>query len=113
MRIDGSTYAFFGIALLSLSVSDACSATGGTGVFTSSTGTSEGTGGANTTPSSGTDGQGGLNLGVGGSTGSGVINPPCDFKDPKGDHDGDGFTVADGDCNDCSAAMNPGAQDFA
>ncbi len=41
------------------------------------------------------------------------INPPCDFEDPSGDHDGDGFTVADGDCNDCSVAMNPGAQDFA
>lgn len=108
MRINGLTYAFFGVALLAVGATGACSATGGTGEFKPTTGS----GGGNTTLSTGTDGQGGIDIGLGGSSGSGVINPPCDFKDPAGDHDGDGFTVADGDCNDCSVAMNPGAQDF-
>jgi hypothetical protein len=104
MRINDLTCAFFGVALLTVAVSGACSATGGAGGFKASTGS----GGGDTTLSSGANG---LGLGVGGSAGS--INPPCDFNDPTGDHDGDGFTVAQGDCNDCSAAMNPGAQDFA
>ena len=104
MRINGLTYAFFGAALVSMIAANACSATGGSGQFTPS-----GSGGS--TNSAGTDGLGGLNLGSGGSNAE--IDPPCDFKLPSGDHDGDGFTVADGDCNDCSGAMNPGAQDFA
>lgn len=105
MRIHGLTYALFGAALLI--TAGACSATGGSGEFTPSTGS----GGSQ--PSSGTDGVGGFNFGTGGGMTDVDINPPCDFKDPDGDHDGDGFTVADGDCNDCSVAMNPGAQDFA
>lgn len=32
--------------------------------------------------------------------------------EPHADDDGDGFTAADGDCNDCLAAINPGAYDF-
>jgi hypothetical protein len=106
MRINGLTYAFFGLALVSIVSANACSATGGTGEFKPSGG------GGDSTQSSGTDGLGGLDLGTGGMTNI-DINPPCDFKEPSGDHDGDGFTVADGDCNDCSGAMNPGAQDFA
>ena len=39
--------------------------------------------------------------------------PPCDHADPTGDLDGDGFSVDDGDCNDCSPQMNPGAYDYA
>lgn len=31
------------------------------------------------------------------------------ITDPMADEDGDGFTVADGDCNDCDANVNPGA----
>src|SRR5512132_1750394 len=108
MRIHGLTYAFCGLALISVATAGACSATGGTGQFTTN-----GTGGGASTESSSSNGQGGIDLGSGGSTGSVDINPPCDFKEPSGDHDGDGFTVADGDCNDCSVAMNPGAQDFA
>lgn len=107
MRIHGLTYAFCGVALISLASAGACSATGGTGQFSTN-----GTGGASTESSS-SNGQGGINLGSGGTIGNPDIDPPCDFKDPSGDHDGDGFTVGDGDCNDCSAAMNPGAQDFA
>lgn len=34
----------------------------------------------------------------------------CQFQDST-DHDGDGFSFADGDCNDCDPAANPGAFD--
>lgn len=73
----------------------------------------------------GTAGGGGANNGAGGSAGNlinvsgnggdggGNINPPCGQADPSLDTDGDGFTVGDGDCNDCSIHMNPGAYDFA
>jgi hypothetical protein len=30
---------------------------------------------------------------------------------PNADDDGDGYSVADGDCNDCDPATNPGAFD--
>ena len=38
--------------------------------------------------------------------------PECPSGAPTDDGDGDGFTVADGDCNDCTGQMNPGAFDF-
>lgn len=66
----------------------------------------------------GSGGQGG-NLfdneaGVGGS-GGGILpsEPPCNPTDPSADSDGDGWTTAGGDCNDCTAQMNPGAFDYA
>lgn len=40
------------------------------------------------------------------------LNPSCDSNDPNADVDGDGFTPAQGDCNDCDPRMNPGAYDF-
>lgn len=40
------------------------------------------------------------------------LDPPCNPTDPNADLDGDGFTPAQGDCNDCDARMNPGAYDF-
>ncbi len=40
----------------------------------------------------------------------GVINPCNAGNGP--DADGDGFTEADGDCDDCDASANPGAFDF-
>ena len=40
-----------------------------------------------------------------GGSGTGVV--PCDDSVP--DFDQDGFTVGDGDCNDCDANVNPGA----
>ncbi len=43
------------------------------------------------------------------STGSGQSGQPCDATDPKGDYDQDGFTPAQGDCNDCDRNVNPGA----
>jgi hypothetical protein len=63
--------------------------------------------------------------GTGGSTGVGFdpttsgagagilqVEPPCDFSDPNDDGDGDGWTDAEGDCNDCTPQMNPGALDY-
>ena len=41
-----------------------------------------------------------------------VVEPPCDNNDLNGDLDGDGWSVAEGDCNDCTALMNPGAFDY-
>lgn len=47
--------------------------------------------------------------------GAGVLGeePPCDDSDPNVDGDGDGWTDAEGDCNDCTEQMNPGAVDYA
>jgi hypothetical protein len=60
---------------------------------------------------------------TGSSTGTGIITPPdatpfdgplppapCDTT-PTADKDHDGYTQADGDCNDCDPAVNPGAFD--
>ena len=46
--------------------------------------------------------------GGGGSGGSGG-NAPCSATDPNKDMDGDGYTPAQGDCNDCDPLINPGA----
>ncbi len=48
--------------------------------------------------------------GVGG--GGGIVDVPCD-NEPGMDGDGDGWTGAEGDCNDCTDLMNPGAYDYA
>ncbi|MBW2453498.1 MAG: hypothetical protein JRI68_03260 [Deltaproteobacteria bacterium] len=71
---------------------------GGTG----NTGNTGGTGGSSST-SSGTAGDGG--------GGGGITDPPCDNA-PEVDGDGDGWTGADGDCNDCTEMINPGAYDY-
>ncbi|MBX3182314.1 MAG: choice-of-anchor L domain-containing protein [Polyangiaceae bacterium] len=49
-----------------------------------------------------------------GGSGGGILQgePPCTAGDPNVDRDGDGFTPAQGDCNDCTELMNPGAFDF-
>jgi hypothetical protein len=61
----------------------------------------------------GTGGGDGLIGGGNGGNGTGPnLDPPCTSSDANADLDGDGFTPAQGDCNDCSAAMNPGAFDF-
>lgn len=41
-----------------------------------------------------------------------LVEPPCKNDNLNGDEDGDGWSVADGDCNDCTVLMNPGAYDF-
>lgn len=84
----------------------ACSSAGGGSEFGDGTGAG-GSGGG--TPGEG--GSGGV-LNPGGSGGAIDVDPPCNVGDPNADSDGDGFTGADGDCNDCSVKMNPGAYDF-
>jgi hypothetical protein len=41
------------------------------------------------------------------------FEPPfCPNPDPSADEDGDGYTVEQGDCNDCTPYLNPGAYDL-
>src|SRR6476661_110711 len=55
-------------------------------------------------------GGGGGSGGGKGDTGTGGNGgPACNQTDPSKDGDGDGFTPAQGDCNDCDPGMNPGA----
>jgi len=72
---------------------------GGCGVTTPGHGGGGGGGGKG----DGTGGSGG-GTGTGGNGG-----PECYQTDPSKDGDGDGFTPAQGDCNDCDPGMNPGA----
>lgn len=86
----------------------ACSGAGGNSDFGQGEG---GTGG-------GSSGTGGTGEGTGGffnpgGTGGADIDPPCTASDPNADNDGDGYSIAQGDCNDCSVHINPGAYDFA
>lgn len=75
--------------------------------------------GSSTKPSN----SGGNDTGAAGAAGSGgafidmrdgsVFDPAnCTSTSPNADSDGDGYTVAQGDCNDCSRQVNPGAYDF-
>ncbi|AKT39245.1 choice-of-anchor L domain-containing protein [Chondromyces crocatus] len=86
----------------------ACSAVGGDNGFGPSGGNPSGAGGGGT---GGDD----INLtsGAGGSAGGPLTSEPsCVGVDPNIDNDGDGWTGAAGDCNDCTAQMNPGAMDY-
>ncbi len=54
---------------------------------------------------------GGHDSGTGSGSGSGS-NGACTYaKNDTTDHDGDGWSSADGDCNDCNKYINPGAYD--
>jgi hypothetical protein len=58
-----------------------------------------------TTPVDGGGGGGGGGFGGGGGGGT----TQCSSTDPNADADGDGYTPAQGDCNDCNPTVNPGA----
>ena len=45
-----------------------------------------------------------------GTVDAGKVGAACQYTDST-DHDGDGFSFADGDCNDCDPNANPGAYD--
>jgi len=60
----------------------------------------------------GSSGVGGLGLGDTGSGGNQVTAPPCEGDHSNIDEDGDGYTGAQGDCNDCTPLMNPAARDY-
>jgi hypothetical protein len=81
--------------------------TGGSG----GSGAANGTGGGHDNYGSGATGGGGIIVPDSGSgAGSGNVN--CN-SGPNDDADHDGFTPADGDCNDCDPNANPGAYDIA
>src|SRR5262249_54836092 len=85
----------------------ACSANSGSDTFQEATGASDNSGG-----------QGGFDLGLGGhgagAADGGILmqEPKCVGVDPNIDNDGDGWTGAQGDGNDCTNQMYPGAQDY-
>ncbi|MCS6899490.1 MAG: choice-of-anchor L domain-containing protein [Myxococcales bacterium] len=82
---------------------------GSGGTSAGSGGTSAGSGGSE----AGVGGTGGSFAGSGGSdAGSGGGGQPFCAGDSNIDNDGDGFTEADGDCNDCDPNANPGAIDI-
>ena len=95
----------------------ACSATANTNIFGhGADGTGNSTNSSNSSSGAGNSGQGG-NTGVmfdaggtGGNTG-GTTGVPCTVTDPNVDMDKDGWTPAQGDCNDCDPNVNPGAID--
>ncbi|HVK66707.1 MAG TPA: choice-of-anchor L domain-containing protein [Polyangium sp.] len=96
-----------------------CGATGGRNVFNDGGSGGEDSGGNGGSGSSGQPGTGGSGAdGVGGSFvgpgagGSGAGDAQCS-NDPNVDNDGDGFSEAQGDCNDCDANVSPGSIEVA
>jgi len=72
-----------------------------------------GNGGGSTNDGGGGEGGTDFNPVNTGGGGAGIItDPPCD-NTPDMDGDNDGWTGAQGDCNDCTELMNPGALDYA
>jgi hypothetical protein len=96
-----------------VAIAAACSAVNSGSTFGGDGNGTSGNGGGGTTigtTGGGDDGQGGgLLTGTGGhaQTGTGTV---CNH-DANQDGDGDGYTGAQGDCNDCDPNVNPGAVD--
>ena len=101
----------------------ACSATPGTVPFgqggsSQSAGTGNSGSGSTSTGAgnaSGNGAGGGLSFDAGNGSGSGTTGAgagsPCVVTNMNADMDGDGWTPAQGDCNDCDPNVNPGAID--
>jgi hypothetical protein len=68
-----------------------------------------GSGGGSVSSSTAVTGSGGGSTVTSSSTGT----PTCDGSDPDGDADSDGYSPAQGDCQDCNAAINPNAVEVA
>ena len=67
-------------------------------------------GGLGATHTKGSGGSSGLEISVSLGTDGGAAR--CNVTDPNADADHDGFSIAQGDCNDCDPNINPGAYDF-
>ena len=110
-------FVFATISSLALGLAASCTATkqstfdddGEGSTATSGSSTSGELTGAGGNDSSGASAAGGVNFTVGsaqgGSTGSGTI---CDAT-PDEDKDMDGYSINEGDCNDCDPNVSPGA----
>jgi hypothetical protein len=90
------TFGTGGITPATTATTTATTGTGGTSTATTTTGSGMG---------GGISFDGGLG---GGTTGTGMN---CVMTDMNADMDGDGWTPAQGDCNDCDPNVNPGAID--
>lgn len=104
------------LALAALFALPSCSANGDSNTFTGGAGGTGsvgqgGAGGSQSSTSTGTGEGGELGFDAGnqgsGGEGGGIID--CDPKGPDDDIDLDGFTEAEGDCNDCDKNRNPNA----
>ncbi|MEZ4220076.1 MAG: choice-of-anchor L domain-containing protein [Polyangiaceae bacterium] len=87
----------------------ACSSTGGSGSPLQGGGSTAGNGGGGGFGNFGNGGSGAI-INVDGGGGGGNLPANC-ASGPNDDSDGDGYTFATGDCNDCDANANPGAYD--
>ena len=104
-------YTFFSAALVTLisaSLWTACSADNGDNAFGDGGAGGDGAG-------SGTGTGGDLGFTSTSGSGGGILQhePACEGDHSNTDSDGDGYTGAQGDCNDCTPQMNPGAYDYA
>jgi hypothetical protein len=75
-----------------------------------SSGSSSGSSGASSGSSGASSGSSGSSGASSGSSGSSSGDPSCPYPAAI-DHDADGYSANDGDCNDCDPAINPGAFD--
>jgi Putative metal-binding motif len=104
------------LLVVALACVAACSGTGsGTG-FNSNGGSggnggTGGSGGSGGTAGGGSGGSGGINLNGNDGGGDSSSSKSCTYMDST-DHDGDGWSYAQGDCNDCDPDVNPGAYDI-
>src|SRR5262245_42964697 len=99
MRDRSFLLCFVAAALVSACDANTSSGPGGNG------GGNGGSGG--TGASAGNGGTGNITFGGFGGTGGG--SGTCTAVGPDDDFDQDGFTIAQGDCNDCDPNVNPGA----
>ncbi len=104
-----------GVAVTGVALLVGCSDTGGGGPLFQGPGGAAGSGtggtaGAGTGASAGMGGNGAAPI-IDAGTGTGGSGGSSCTAGPNEDFDKDGFTVTDGDCNDCDANANPGAFD--
>ncbi len=95
-------------------VTAACSTGSATSGFGGSDASAPTNGDASTTIGTGSpsmDGGSGGTIGGNGPEGGPVVPGTCQVSNPSSDMDHDGWSPAEGDCNDCDPNVNPGAID--